>query len=317
MKNTHHSACNESIGKESIINRNEINPNIVYWIKDDQNRFLCMARAPNEEGGRDAFFSRYYETDIATIKFSDYPERKKATLKCIAKDLVNPIDPNDPLKGNFLYNASSSKEDSFLYFWGNDNPDISAPTKIWLTAEEINPSTDGDQYKIIWDNQGTKMFWHSTQELHSVVLTADANNFSLYTFHPMYFRAAFITELLLDLWKIKFRIMELDPLYQPVDAEFIKKLYTDSELANYKPKDTFFIDQDFCLIYKAQASKEAYKNNIAHPYAIGIMWGYYKKKKLVVNIFIDTDLSLWIFDPRSGTIIHPSQWIATPYLVLV
>uniref|UniRef100_UPI001C96BA70 lectin MOA-related protein n=1 Tax=Xenorhabdus innexi TaxID=290109 RepID=UPI001C96BA70 len=130
-----------------------------------------------------------------------------------------------------------------------------------------------------------------------------------------------IRTLLEKTWPdIKFNLLTfrvLDPFYKLVSENKVGEIYKASALEHFKYRKKSFDCDDFCFVYKAQASKEAYINDENFGYAIGIILGFRRKSAHSVNIYIDRDLKVKIIEPQNGNIINAEDWDYTPYYVLM
>ncbi|MBC8953963.1 lectin MOA-related protein [Xenorhabdus sp. PB62.4] len=289
----------------------KINPHVSYLIIDDHKRALCI-------------------DDIEYDKKRAYMGSEKYSYAFIILKLRTLKTPGNPMrvtgsyqeKRFFMY-AYDISEETTKICW--DTPNSSPEDKRISLKKEYVKTEDGmRKYRLIWNNQGTEMFLFSHTHDKSkqwAWLTASHKKYSLFTLHPHFIKARLIKTLLEKTWpKIQFNLANLrtiDTFYRLVSDKKAEDIYKKSGLKNYTYRKQVFDCDDFSLVYKAQASKEAYADKEIYGYAIGMILGNTKKTAHAVNIYITPELKVKIIEPQTGEITDAKDWKYEPYYILI
>ncbi|UVN42731.1 lectin MOA-related protein [Pseudomonas mosselii] len=110
---------------------------------------------------------------------------------------------------------------------------------------------------------------------------------------------------------------EADRPYLGISAHHAEQIWNDSNLGRYQWREGSFDSDDFAFIYKAQASLDAYRGNLPHPYAVGWISGTNARHRLTANLFMDLNGKLNTLDPQSGEIIPAANWPFAPTQILI
>ncbi|KMJ46968.1 hypothetical protein AB204_00265 [Xenorhabdus khoisanae] len=289
----------------------KINPHVSYLIIDDHKRTLCIDDIEYDKKRAYMGSEQYYYAIIIL---------KLRTLKT----------PGNPMRVAGLYQgkrffmyAYDTSEETTKICW--DTPNSSPEDKRISLKKEYVKTEDGmRKYRLIWNNQGTEMFLYSHAHDKSkqwAWLTASNKKYSLFTLHPHFIKARLIKTLLKKTWpKIQFNLANLrtvDTFYRLVSDEKAKDIYKKSGLENFTYKKQVFDCDDFSLVYKAQACKEAYSDKEIYGYAIGIILGNTKKTAHATNIYITPELKVKIIEPQTGEITDAKDWEYKPNYILI
>ncbi|MDR0219714.1 MAG: lectin MOA-related protein [Enterobacteriaceae bacterium] len=314
----------ETDGKTVPLHHTIIHTGVTYKVYDELKNVLCKNKIKRPLKRpliiKENIFLAHeedYKNDIVLIQFGPFTHPVE-TNKALAHMFY--LDDNGSAHYLRAYNNNSSLNER-LYFTEDKN------TAILMRVEHDKESEEDEQFTIIWDNKyngdypGTDMFWQR-EERHdwSWVYAGpqDLHHIS-FSFHPIYFNAYFIKDILNDIFDIPETNIEVSNSdYIPVDDDIATKIFNNSELKNYNYNIRNFDSDDFGLVYKAQECKDAYQSNLNRRYAIGIMYGKNKDGiGQVSNIFINGNLEIKILNPQNGGIHYLKDWqYNIPYMIL-
>ncbi|CDL85600.1 lectin MOA-related protein [Xenorhabdus szentirmaii] len=307
--------ASDSDGKILPTDEDEVSPYAYYLIKDVDGNILSIDdRDDGEEKyaymGSDSEKNNY--SQFVTIRLSD-EHRLDNTIEMVGK-----------YKGKkyemYAYDNTVSLESTDLY-WHSHNENI-ADSRISFNIDCFKTVNGIRQYRLIWHNQGVDFFLSNPSPGEGTpYLKIHQKKYTLYTFYAKFVDSKIMKDLIRKIWpKMKISLASLrtlDKFYKLVSEEEIKEIYRESGLVDFEYRKESFDCDDFSFVYKAQVSKKAYANNEKYGYAIGVIFGFYKKSAHSVNIFIDHELQVKFIEPQTGRIIDPKNWKYKPYFVLI
>ncbi|CDG17638.1 lectin MOA-related protein [Xenorhabdus doucetiae] len=297
-----------------------ISPHASYLLKDTHGRTLCISARDDEDDADYDNEEEYaymgseedYSSNFIMLQLRD-KKLPKNSIKVVGEY-------NDNKYAMYAYDNSTNLASTQIYWHArNINMDDS---RISFNKEYVKTEDGVKQYRLVWNNQGTEMFLFShSHDERFAWLTANKKKYSLFTLHADFIKSRLIKPLLKKTWpNIKFNLLTfrlLDTFYKLVSDKVAEKIHKNSGLKNFEYRRKSFDCDDFSVVYKAQASKEAYLNNENYGYAIGIIFGFREKSAHAVNIYIDHDLKVKLIEPQNGSIIEAKDWKYTPYYILI
>ncbi|PHM70130.1 lectin MOA-related protein [Xenorhabdus sp. KJ12.1] len=286
----------------------KISHNISYKLRAKDGSLLAMDRKGIISGKRYVFFAKdipFHTNDVVIIKFYGDPSE--------GGQLVTGYKENKYDK-YFLY--ANGPETSWNWIYWDKAGESSKELLIRMRVEYAGQSIVGDLYKLIWDNNGTDMFLCRADDEWGYVSSKD---YTLFTFESCFIDQNDIFEKLKNTWptaEIYFHMKKQN--YEAISNITINEIYNESGLDKYKIRDYSFTSEDFCYVYKSEASKHAYNKELTHGYAVGIMYFTQNDNTIgAVNVFIDSSLDVYIFNPEFRSIIKVKDWDYPPSKIIM
>ncbi|PHM38985.1 hypothetical protein Xmau_03152 [Xenorhabdus mauleonii] len=309
--------ASDSEGKTLPTDEEGISPYAYYFIKDVDGNILSIDYRDDED-----------EEEKYAYMGSDSEDNKSSQFITIILSDKNRMDNTIEMTGEYndkkyemyAYDNTVSLESTDLY-WHIHNDNI-ADSRISFNRDCIKTVNGVRQYRLIWHNQGVDFFvCNPSPGEGTPYLKVHNKKYTLYTFYARFVKSDIIAGLVKKIWpKLIINLVLLrisDELYTLISEEKVKEIYKESGLVNFKYRKESFDCDDFSFVCKAQASKKAYENNEKYGYAIGVIFGGYKKSAHSVNIFINHELEVKLIEPQSGRIIEPKKWKYKPYFILI
>ncbi|OTA20364.1 hypothetical protein Xbed_01590 [Xenorhabdus beddingii] len=298
---------------EAAFNK-KINRYVTYLIRDENKRILCID-STQRVGDSHAYFGQEetnYHDFIMIIHWN-------TPAPTVPKRLVGKYYDHK----FFLYSNDMTNELNWA-IWDTPN---SQPEEflILIRAEYVKTEDGVNKYKYIWNYKGKDIYLCSDlveNEREWSWLYLSDKKYSLFSQHIHYIQSELIKMLCQKTWpNITFKYHKLrimDRKYCVISDRTAQYIYKQSELKNFKYRQESFDCDDFCYIYKAQASKEAYISNERFGYALGIIVGTNKEDQgHSVNIYINDELKVKLIEPQTGKIINGEDWDHRPTFILI
>ncbi|MFY0575962.1 lectin MOA-related protein [Cystobacter fuscus] len=189
--------------------------------------------------------------------------------------------------------------------------------------EKHNP----DRYKLTWNNDGTQMNLCADTGSWNWLYVSSTASATLFTIHKFYVLKSKIDQLFRRTWPsasiIGSQFKTGDAYYEAVSDAQARAIYNNSGLSAYVWTAEVFDCDDFSYVYKAQASRDAYASKAEYGYAVGVIFGRSPSRVHAVNVFIDTNATVRILEPQTGSIVAGKDWkdqegeAYEPYFVLM
>ncbi|MCP9268668.1 hypothetical protein M5U04_11320 [Xenorhabdus sp. XENO-1] len=168
----------------------DTSPHASYFIKDTHGRTLCIDDKDKEgihleADEKPAFMgSENYSANFITLQLRD---------KKIPENSIKMIGEYNDKKYVMYAHDNSIDLTSTKLYWHTRNPSID-DRRISFNKEYVKTEKGLKQYRLVWNNQGTEMFFYSRthHDEPRSLLTANNKKYSLFTLH-----ADFIKEKLI------------------------------------------------------------------------------------------------------------------------
>jgi hypothetical protein len=276
----------------------DIDPATPYVLKDAHDRVVAVENGGAGTSWQWAFVGNYdaYPRDVLPLYFSVDPSKGGATLS---------VKPGG--QSWQLHPRGTATSWEYTYWGGSGYPNT-----LSLTAKLVKSSPD--TFRLIWNNKGTDMnLWADSGSWNWLMVSSSTGTSGQFTLHKFYVRVLKAQILLAQTWpRASFTYASFrtaDRYYEAITDAQAKGIWTTSGLSTYSYRSEVFDCDDFSYVYKAEASKTAYKKNAEYGYAVGVMLGAASSTVgHAVNVFIDTSAAVRVIEPQKGGIVAGADW---------